>query len=817
MDIETANAIADEEPFFLTQQNTARPLAQVRSANGESFGLLHRNDTENEDLRGVIDDLTIENKRLKHLLKNAPGNKKTFTSSPDKILEIRTHGLPPDKKRELEQLLKKFTLGITEASPSFATDFIDPASNHAGSKATLPTTTTSAIDSGYASNTTSAVKPASNATDPVTHGNRDREIKDYLHDIPNSLLPKSTLAINEDARMALVVQRLEQLFLGKSAVPGEHSFSVQQQKISRSAARADRREDMKQNRAISGKGLREAMMLPHDTKAVLELGGDECNSGPADVKPKHDPGSESTSDAAGASEDSSPSQRPTRPLDLDIERAQIVEDNINYIRHLGFTTPPESHSGDKKEQPWIFLNLLVGMAQLHTLNVTPAFIRKALKKLSSRFEISEDQQKIRWKGSYGENSDAPLQQSPSLGTQSMSDHPGDETGGRSRRSATSTLNGQNSMSTVEGRVARNGNSKSMHSSNSTLPKSGLSSHPSRSSAFGYKPIVYKGKRSHVTRSYLDSPSLSESDTPRSKRAGNGASPRVARSNKDDHEGVVTFFNHSFFCEDLSGDGDLSNGDSEPFVASKNVLGLGDAFFLENDNLRDPQACYFNHGDGSQDQVEDFPEGYYSELNISLGTITSAGEDETQPPELPASGIGGVKPEENFAIDVKILRTREQLLPQSKAPLWRGCGITKRPRSSFRYQIIGYQKLDLRPSRLPPPSYIFFTSSSTSGADGGIGSSSSSDTSSEADESAAPAGYMWQWTSSSQEVLGEEEDSDSISGDSLMSDVIQTGQEIQRNSAQEQEDMVFQPQRIVSGSLVATVGASCSAASMGDRQ
>lgn len=693
----------------------------------------------------MIDDLTVENKRLKHLLKNAPGNKKGFTSSPDKILEIRTHGLPPDKKRELEQLLKTFTLGITQASPSIA---VDSTSHKASSKATLPPATTSAIDSGYASNTASAVNPASNSTDPVTHGNRDKEIKDYLHDIPNSLLPKSSLAINEDAKMALVVQRLEQLFLGKSAVPGEHSFPVQQQKISRSAARADRREDIKHNRAVSGKGIREAMMLPQDTKAVLDVGGDDHESAPPTNKPKHENESGSTSDAAGASEDSSPGQRPTRPLDLDIERAQVVEDNISYIRHLGFTTPPDSHSGDKKERPWIFLNLLVGMAQLHTLNVTPAFVRKALKKLSSRFEISEDEQKIRWKGSYGEEVGARPQQSPNLGTQSVSDHVVDETGGRSRRSATSTLNEQSSMSTMEEKVARTGNSKSMHSSNSTLHKSGLSSHPSRSSTFGYKPIVYQGKRSHVTRSYLDSPSLSESGTPRSKRGGNGSSPRASRSNKDSHEGVVTFFNHSFFCEDLSGDGDLINVNPEPYPTSKNVLGQKDSFSPKEDSLRDPQACYFNCGDQPEEQVEEFAEGSCSEIDMPLQTIAYAGEDETQPLELPASGIGGVKPEENFALDVKVLRSRRQVALEPTTPLWEGCAISRRPRSYFTYQVVGCEKLELRPSQLPPPSYVFFTSSSTSGADERTGSSSSSDTSSEAEESAAPAGYMWQWTSSS---------------------------------------------------------------------
>lgn len=767
----------------------------------------------------------MENKRLKHLLKGTPGNKNTFTPDPDKVFEIRMHGLPPDKKRELEQLLKTFTLGITPASASTATDPNEPTNNQGSSKLKFPSATPSAIDSAYASKTTSAVNPASNSgntriSEPLTQSNRDREIKDYLHDIPNSLLPQGTLAIDENAKMRLVVQRLEQLFLGTSAVPGDHSLPIQQEKISRSAARADRREGMKNNRTLNGNGSREAMMLPQDTRMVLDDAAEhDREQVVANAPVKERPESGSTPDTAVVSEDSSPSQRPTRPLDLDIERAQVVEDNITYIRHLGFTTPPDSQPTAVRQQPWIFLNLLVGMAQLHTLNVTPAFTRKALKKLSTRFEISADEQKIRWKGGSDEYVCAHTLPSPNPPIRSVSDDMGDETGGRSKRSATSTLNEQSTMSNLEGRAATNGNSKSLQSSNSTLPNAGPPSHPSRVSTFDYKPIVYQGKRSHVTRSYLDSPSLSDGITPRSRRSGRVSSPLRPRPKHNSHEGVVTFFNHSYFCEDLSGDADSINMKSGRYLPSRNVLGLNDPSFFVADNLRDREACYFQCGDRSEDQAEEYLGEQWSEIDMPLDPITCAGEDETRPLEFAASGIGGVKPEENFALDVKVARSRLPIMPRSKTTLWGASSIGKKPGSCFNYQVVGCERLELRPSQLPPPSYVFFTSSSTSGADEGSCSSSASDASSEADESPAPAGYMWQWTSSSQEILGDEDDSDSDSDGSLMSGVMDTPQVAAGDSAQmraqERDFAVFQAQRTRSGSLAATVGASGSAASVAD--
>ena len=783
-------------------------------------------------MRGVIDDLTVENKRLKHLLKNKPGSKNTPPPSADKVLEIRMHGLPSDKKRELEQLLKTFTLGLTPSIPSqpssyHTVDAHGPFLNEPSSKLQLPPGTISGIDSGYVSQPTSGVNLLSNTgnpqpSEPLSQSNRDRNIKNYLHDIPNSLLPQGTHTMDEASKMALVVQRLEQLFLGKSAVPGEHSLPVQQQKISRSAARADRREDAKYNRVTRGRGQREAQMLSHDVKMSLDAVQPEHReheSSDRTAKSQHESGSASDGVASGSGHSSrgSPSQRPTRPLDLDIERAQVVEDNISYIRHLGFPLPLHDQSSNSKEQPWIYLNLLVGMAQLHTLNVTPAFIRQAVRKLSTRFEVSKDEQRIRWIGDYGDYPGAEDQQIPGIVAQRAPEDVTDETGGTSRRSATSTLNEQGSSSAWEERPMQSGNSKSFHSSSSSQLKIGLSSHPSKSSRFEYKPIVYRGKRVHAKPSYLDSPASYGSIEPRSSRSGRVSSLSGQKPSDGLHEGVVTFFNNAYFCEDSSGDGNPTKKNTQICWSPIHALGISSTPALSDEDSRDPETCYFKVGDHLGGRSGNMAEEDYSDISMPIDVIDCAGEDETRPIELPASGIGGVRPEENFALDVKIARTRKNYGTQSKPIGLRELPAGTGSRSRFDYRIVGCEKLELQPSRLPPPSYVFFTSSSASSADEESDSCGSSDTSSELEESLALAGYMWQWTSSSQENLG---DGDDDSDSSSLSGVAQVGQARSDGSvpmrAQEGAYVLNQTGRTVSGSLAATAGASWSAASLADR-
>lgn len=367
------------------------------------------------DYRSVIDDLTIENRKLKQKLRQLT---KTRTShmEDDKLFEVRIHGtLPPRKRRELEEVLGSFAQNIHSPSEKDATattrsrglpKFSSP--DHAKKPAAKLSSSSSTsnsrpLDSAYASlsnsghNSTPQRVGLQGMTSNQTIGN-EQNIQSFLHNIPEGLLPKQPPAMTARQRKKLVVQRLEQLFTGnKGVLNSDHSQSLQQQEVSNSAAKADA---MANDRESHKEGIREATIHPHimevDRKPGVSSQGSHQDTIP-------EPYASDASDELSR-EGSSPDQRPTRPLDLDPDRAQVPSDNVDYIRHLGLSTPNlnSENSSDSDvaadSEGWIYLNLLINMAQLHIVNVTPGFVREALAEVSERFQISPDGQKVRWRG-----------------------------------------------------------------------------------------------------------------------------------------------------------------------------------------------------------------------------------------------------------------------------------------------------------------------------------------------------------------------------------------------------------------------------------
>ncbi|KIW28015.1 uncharacterized protein PV07_07706 [Cladophialophora immunda] len=803
----------NESPFYLAHQASYQQSKNLRSHNAESFGPRPRDDNENDELRGVIDDLTVENKKLKHLLRNWQARSSPTSSNPDRVVEVRLHGLPAEKKRELEDLLKKFATGLTgdSASQPSSSGPVEKSASSTG-YAAIPALKgpqdPNNTDSGYASISNSGMHSASQSSglrlrEPVSMSKKETDIENYLHDIPDSLFPRNTSSVSENAKMALVVQRLEQLFTGKRAAPGEHSLPIQQQKISRSAAKADRREDQRLNRALRIEGTREAHILPHDSKIIFD--GMEASSQPlGNQSGSEHPSAEGRTVPASESP-GSPDQRPTRPLDLDIHRAQVAADNIEYIRHLGLSSPQfDDNDDDDREQPWLYLNLLVSMAQLHTLNVTPAFIRKAVKHLSTKFELSKDGHKIRWIGrtlptGYGQ------QQSPDGAPQRSSEDTGDDAGRQSGRSATSTLNeASNSISLSEDKVLRGKMSGTSNLVNSATTSSNhVVDQPSTSlskstSAFEYKPIVFQGKRSllKAKNSYLDSSSSHDGKSPNSTGLVRAFSRSSLKPKEDGYEGYMTFFSNPHFFTDLSGDKSPTNASVSGFKGVRDTLGIDKKRPLVDDTLRDAKACYFL---SPWPPVRSTWPQNCPEIHMQLTPIMSAGEDETVPIEFEASGVGGVRPEDNFALDVQIARKRQRLD--------NGGGkrsIRQKGPARYTYQVANCRRLTLQPSRLPPPSYVFFTASSSSSAGKGYYDDEDSDESSEAEYSPAPAGFLWQWSSSSNERQGGDDDA-SVASSSL--GVLEAARaRIPIPGATNELG------RTMSGSLAATAGASWSVAS-----
>ncbi|KAJ9603735.1 hypothetical protein H2200_011921 [Cladophialophora chaetospira] len=802
-----------ESPFYLAQQTSIPRSKNLRSQNAESFGPRARDDTENDELRGVIDDLTIENKKLKTVLRTFHNRSTPASSNPDRVFEVRMHGLPAEKKRELEEILRSFAtrLGDSPSQPSSSAQVTKSAS----SAGCVPATATKLqpdrihTDSGYASKPDSSMNSMSQGATGLKLGEsghlsktkKDTDIEKFLLDIPDSLLPRHSVSVSDNAKMQLVVQRLEHLFTGKRAAPGEHSLPLQQQQISRSAAKADRREDRRLNRTAKSEGTREAHILPSDSKLnpdTMEVSGQR-------------PSNQSTSDLSSTEATTtqnvespgSPDQRPTRPLDLDINRAQVASDNIEYIRHLGLSSPQFDDSIQTKGQSWVYLNLLVSMAQLHTLNVTPAFVRKAVKQLSTKFELSKDGHKVRWVGGDTDADPGYLHQgSPESAPQRTSEDTGDDGGHRSGRSVASTLNN----ASVSNSDDKNAQPRSSNTSN-LLNFRTASSYPTdtqpstiqskSNSTFDYKPVVFQGKRTFLKakESYLDSSSSYDGLSPESGGLVHAFSQSSLKSKDDSYEGYVTFFNNPYFFTDLSGDNVPTTARTHVHGGVRDVLGMAkEQRPPVDDALRDANACYFLTPLSShmRSWSRDCPQ-----IEMSLSPIRSAGEDETQPIELDASGIGGVRPEDNFALDVQICRKRGKLENgRSKARI-------TMPTLHYSYEVALCRKLSLQPSRLPPPSYVFFTTGSSSEADAGYNyDDADSEESSVAENSPAPAGFLWQWSSSSNERQAGDDD---VSEASSSLGVLQAARARLPGSINETAGPV-------SGSLAATVGASWSAAS-----
>ncbi|CZS97938.1 uncharacterized protein RAG0_06818 [Rhynchosporium agropyri] len=416
----------DEPPYFLPHDSSkdskeeSLDIARLQTAQVASRQQrVQRSitgDSSVGDYRSVIDDLTIENRKLKQEIRKLKKSSETHLQK-DRLFDVRIHGkLSARKRRELEELLGSFASNIDDSTKKDAslskkskyTSLGDTKSFAAKHSTSSSTSNSRPLDSAYASMSTSGPTSLSTPTNgpgmdrsnssvPVK---TDQSIHNFLHNIPEGLLPKHSPLLTERQKKKLVVQKLEELFTGrKGIIVGDHSQPLQQQEVSASAAKADRAAN--HDGLIPLEGLREAHILPYvmdvDSGKSKDLVGHSGNENTAEAY---------TSDVSGEAspEISTPGQRPTRPLDLDPDRAQVPSENIDYIRHLGLSTPKfnsdtSSDSATAADADgWIYLNLLVSMAQLHIINVTPDFVREALLDVSEKFQVSRDGKRVKWRG-----------------------------------------------------------------------------------------------------------------------------------------------------------------------------------------------------------------------------------------------------------------------------------------------------------------------------------------------------------------------------------------------------------------------------------
>ncbi|MCJ1391661.1 hypothetical protein MMC18_004526 [Xylographa bjoerkii] len=698
-----------------------------------------------EDFRGVIDDLTVENQNLKQRLKAYERNYSSRLQQ-EKLFEVRVHGLPPSKKRKLEETLRDFVSNLDEPAidqPQVPIELQPSSLQHfpVGKGPKLSSSTTSnnrPPDSGYASMSTprNASNPRSNhledlkPSQPVLSNRQN--IKSYLQDIPGGLLTKNPQLMTERSRKKLVVKRLEQVFTGKRATLEVHSQFMQQEEVSQSAAKADRHAVEASGQIAGIEGHREAIILSQELEDLNAPVGD-------DHPPlRHHPlwsGQESASGGMTWSSSATPDQRPTRPLDLDPCRAQNPSENIDYIRHLCTAAPDldlDSTPGDGSR--WVYLNLLFGMAQLHTVNVTLDFVRKAVAEVSDKFELSSDGSKIRWKGGCE-------------GTKMSTD--GDSSFGQEDESsmddlrAASTSRSRSSKAKSEKQSGPNRSLRSVFDASMAAfgsakiekPASPRCTKPGRE--FSYQPLFCHRTKSQDEEDY----DMTDYDLQHSRGhvQDDVAGTAIYRLKVED--GPIIFYNGAGFCTDFSRETSKVPCDVPEYdKPTCTVLGC---------SIEDiPMSMGPTELKGPLDKwTHDATEGSLEEDQLRNAEIlnvyapSTAGVEDIYtgfaPIILEASGVGGVRPSDNFAVDVNVRQFRVATTatdypchPPRVAT--NSCFRLRHPsnaRSSsvfhnlkhsssylIRSKIVSAVKIALPPSSLPPPSYAFLPFSSSNSED-----------------------------------------------------------------------------------------------------
>jgi hypothetical protein len=512
-----------------------------------------------DDYRSVIDDLTVEIQRLKEELRRY----RQHGSDPlkkEKLFEIKVHGLPQRKKRELEATLRDFAASLDGSQSMDATSSQRNKSRHrnrmySGSASLSKHASSSSgsrsrpVDSAYASMSTGAKSSGPSVERPLMSSrarSSEQKVENYLKDIPEGLYPRH-MAMTDKQKKKLVVRRLEQLFTGKTSerhlrqneslppTSGSMAPVVVESPASGGIMTAH------QPPSLQPEATREARILPLDSTNSKTRSRDNGSTSNSNGDRTESGGN--GQGAAGPAMNTSPpiapplEQRPTRPRDLDPDRVQIPSENMEYIRHLGLV-PPELLPASKHAQAvspdddgWVYLNLLCNLAQLHIVNVTPDFIRAAVSEKSAKFQLSPDGRKIRWRGG-------------TTGTRFSSDSSGD--------------NSQNSPLTDDAATSNKDESrrrqKTRHSGEESKAEPQVSS---TGDSFHYKPLF-------IRRISSDAPS-SVDDTGSSYGLGqdsniddsmSGSSPRKKRR----LDGAIIYYSGAPFCTDLSGDpGDYSLG------------------------------------------------------------------------------------------------------------------------------------------------------------------------------------------------------------------------------------------------------------------
>ncbi|PNY28883.1 Frequency clock protein [Tolypocladium capitatum] len=691
------NAMDVDPPFFQKESDS--------SSEDESYPyqrqavpprLYTAQSSSADDYRSVIDDLTVEIQKLKEELKRyrqkGPGLLRK-----DKLFEIKIHGLAKRKKRELETNLRDFAATLDD-SPDASSSQQKKPSRHddrdhmysaSRSASKYPSSSSGSnirpIDSAYASISTGAHSSGTSLGRPHM-GSRvkssEQKVESYLRDIPEGLYPRH-MAMTDKDRKKTVVQRLEQLFTGK--IDGRHARRSQTAPPAAAGTailapvipegQPQGRQQVHQpppTLATAAEPTREAKILPieqpSDNSRKKSTSGDNASASHANGDRIEPGGNRNTSPS---NMPPPPDQRPTRPKDLDPDRAQVPSENMEYIRHLGLVPPDlltEATKTTLEVHPdadgWVYLNLLCNMAQLHIINVTPSFVRSAVSGISTKFQLSPDGRKIRWRGGSegtrfsSDSSEDYSRRSPDTDDSASSDKAGSRKRQKTENSADEFRSGSSDKNVSKFGPQISGTSASFH----------------------YKPLFVRQESPDGQTSLDDTLSsfgpVEDSNPGESRWGLSGSGTPIRRKRRND--GAIIYYRGAPFCTDLLGDpGDvspatymLSSGQDRQEPPAQFARPLPrrteSGSLLSRRPLRDGHNINsganiavdrsYNPPELTADSDDDS-----SELDFDISWADEQQYIEAHP--LEPCGLGGVLPDDHFMVVVTTKRPKEEPRPR----------------------------------------------------------------------------------------------------------------------------------------------------------
>ncbi|KAL8652956.1 MAG: hypothetical protein Q9210_002381 [Variospora velana] len=621
--------------FRRTEQSSSRPGQDSQPPPLSHSLLSHLELSENDPntFREVIDDLTVQNKKLKKHLRRY---KRMYRSQLDHegLFEVRVRNIPPKQKQKLEILLQQFASNVQSSEHESVRDAMHGRNQSVGdTKASQsPSPYGRLLDSTYASvSTTRGAIKQTPAPPAVSQGQKSPDIT----------------SVSDRSKQKLIVQRLEGLFLGEEI-----------------------------------------------DEATFSQGNDPSES---------------------------PEQRRRASDPLDTPQATSPADSLHYLRHLGLASPPASISPPFHDE-WIYLNLLINMAKPHTLNVTPDFVRQAIRTMSARLVLSEDGGKIRWQGHLKRtvvspdrtgNNNSLIKTSPSADPEStLGDQPqripsGDSSvSHRDRGPGAEGFGHPQRTETLTARTPRETRATQLH----------------------YKPLFAHIKRRRARSHHESHDGSSDGNISSSESEGVSMSPHDTMAGRDPSYGSLVFFRTEPFFLDLSADvveaGRLAHSTYSTSTAEP-LGGETGTRKASRDYERKRELDYGAHPQTNQSLRRDSLSRTSSPLlrvynDDPTHSNTSHGAEQFH---FEASGIGGIQLDDNFAIHVETSHhPRPNLRHRGSTIRHRlhdtiSRSVTRDQRASGTgsrsHEILSITTTRLAPSPLPPPSYIYPAISSSS--------------------------------------------------------------------------------------------------------